>query len=131
MTRDGWRIDRGFDLDGFLARPLVARVATAGPAVRPVWFLWEEDSFWWLTGSWASLAHDVAVDAAVAVVVDSCDLATGEVLQVRATGRAQIVAFDPARARRKLSRYLGAREEQWDARFSGTFQDESARFVRL
>ena len=30
-----------FDVDEFLAQPLVARVATNGPTVRPVWFLWE------------------------------------------------------------------------------------------
>ncbi len=40
-----------FDLDVFLEQPLVARLATAGPLIRPVWFLWEEKAFWWLTGS--------------------------------------------------------------------------------
>jgi hypothetical protein len=33
-----------FDVAAFLAKPLVARVATAGPTARPVWFLWEEGS---------------------------------------------------------------------------------------
>jgi hypothetical protein len=28
-----------FDINNFLAQPLVARVATNGPTVRPVWFL--------------------------------------------------------------------------------------------
>jgi hypothetical protein len=32
-----------FDVDTFLAQPLIARVAAAGPSVRPVWYLWEED----------------------------------------------------------------------------------------
>lgn len=36
------RIDVGFDIEGFLAEPLVARVAAAGPSVRAVWFLWED-----------------------------------------------------------------------------------------
>ncbi|GHA04301.1 hypothetical protein [Streptomyces purpurascens] len=35
-----------FDVDAFLRRPLTARLATNGPTVRPVWFLWEEDAFW-------------------------------------------------------------------------------------
>jgi hypothetical protein len=40
---------RDFDIDSFLARPLTARLATARPAVRPVWYLWEESLFWILT----------------------------------------------------------------------------------
>ncbi|MDP8929864.1 MAG: hypothetical protein M3O70_15165 [Actinomycetota bacterium] len=28
-----------FDLDAFLAKPLVAHIATQGPTIRPVWFL--------------------------------------------------------------------------------------------
>ncbi|MEU1944007.1 pyridoxamine 5'-phosphate oxidase family protein, partial [Streptomyces sp. NPDC020125] len=31
-----------FDVAAFLARPLVAQLATEGPRVRPVWFLWED-----------------------------------------------------------------------------------------
>jgi len=97
-----------------------------------VWFVWEEDCFWWLTGSWARLAEELGPDAEVALVVDTCDLDTGEVLQVRASGRAEIVPFDADRALRKLSRYLGPEVERWDERFtSGTFDDSSARFVRL
>ena len=42
-----------FDVEAFLAQPLLARVATAGPAIRPAWFLWEDGSFWWLTGSYS------------------------------------------------------------------------------
>ncbi len=41
-----------FDVDAFLMQPLVA-LASAGPSVRPVWFLWEEGAFWWITGSYA------------------------------------------------------------------------------
>lgn len=117
------------DVDAFLARPLVARVAAAGPTVRPVWFVWEEGAFWWLTGSWSGLEDVLAQDARVALVVDTCDLATGEVLQVTARGRAEVVPFDAARARRKLARYLGP--EPWSARFAVTFEDPSVRFVRL
>ena len=104
-------------------------MAAAGPSVRPVWFLWEEGAFWWLTGSWSRLAAVIAEDARVALVVDTCDLATGEVLQVIARGRAEVVAFDAGRARRKLARYLGP--EPWEPRFAATFTDPSARLVRL
>src|SRR5690348_15522230 len=46
-----WRSPMGDigNLDDFLARPLVARVATHGPTVQPVWYIFEERAFWWLT----------------------------------------------------------------------------------
>ena len=125
-------IDPGFDLEAFLARPLVARVATSGPTIRPVWYLWEGGCFWWLTGRWARLSELLSEDPHVALVVDTCDLDTGRVLQVIASGDAEIVPFDPDRARRKLARYLGPDERLWNERFlTGTFEDPSTRFTRL
>ncbi|WP_308377862.1 pyridoxamine 5'-phosphate oxidase family protein [Streptomyces sp. ISL-98] len=106
-----------FDIDAFLARPLTARIATDGPTVRPVWFLWEEGAFWILTGPWGGLFHRVSCDPEVAFVVDECDVATGAVRQVTARGRAELVPFDVPRGRRKLVRYLGMDESQWDKRF--------------
>lgn len=49
------RLRRDFDIDAFLEQPLIARLATVGPTVRLVWFLWERQAFWWLTGSWSAL----------------------------------------------------------------------------
>jgi len=121
-----------FDVDAFLAQPLVARLAAAGPTVRPIWFLWEDAAFWWLTGGWSRIPALLERDPAVSLVVDTCDLSTGRTLQVTASGRAEVVAFDPARARRKLVRYLGSDEDRWDERFrSGTFDDPSTRWARL
>src|SRR6266542_938470 len=104
-------------IERFLARPLVARIATAGPTVRPVWYLWEDGAFWILTGPWSRLPEHVRRDPAVAIVVDVCDLATGEAVQVIAKGRAELLPFDTARGFRKLSRYLGTDEAAWDLRF--------------
>lgn len=125
-----WTVEPGFDLDGFLTQPLVAHVATAGPTVRPVWFLWEERSFWWLTGSWSRLEAILSRDPRVALVVDTCELASGRVLQVIAAGQAAVVPFEPERAQRKLARYLGPNESCWDReRFA--LDDATTRFVRL
>jgi hypothetical protein len=126
------RIDEGFDLDGFLAQPLVARVAARGPSILAVWFLWEDGAFWWLTGGWSRLSATLKADPSVALVVDTCDLATGEVLQLSAEGEAEIYQLDSGRARRLLRRYLGADESRWPERFkSGTFHDPTTRLIRL
>lgn len=106
---------RDFDVDTYLAEPRVGHVATAGPTVVPIWFLWEEGAFWWLTGPWSRLPERLATDAAAALVVDSCDLVVGEVRQVRARGQAEVVDYDPDRAHRKLSRYLGSDTSTWDS----------------
>ncbi|MHC5257986.1 pyridoxamine 5'-phosphate oxidase family protein [Streptomyces sp. UC4497] len=111
-------------MDTFLRQPLTGRLATGGPTVRPVWFLWEDGAFWVLTGPWARLFDRVKDDPQVALVVDECDVATGRVQQVIARGRAELVPFDVARGRRKLVRYLGADEAQWDERFVGYLYDE-------
>ena len=69
-----WTVDDGFDLDGFLGQPLVARVATVGgtgPSVRPLWYLWEGRAFWWLTGGWSRLGQLLERDPRVALVVDT------------------------------------------------------------
>ena len=112
-----------FDVDGFLAQPLTARIATAGPTVRPVWYLWEDGAFWILTGPWARLGARVREDPAVSLVVDVCDLGTGLVRQVTARGVAELLPFDVPRGRRKLARYLGPDETRWDPRFRGYLHD--------
>ncbi|MGW0578872.1 pyridoxamine 5'-phosphate oxidase family protein [Streptomyces sp. NPDC002920] len=117
-----------FDVDAFLAEPLTARLATDGPTVRPVWFLWEEGAFWVMTGPWARLPERVAKDPEVALVVDECDLATGRIRQVTARGRGELVPFDVARGRRKLTRYLGPDESLWDARFVGYLYDDTGEY---
>lgn len=122
-----------FDVDMFLALPLVARVATAAerPTVRPVWCLWEDGAFWWLTGDWSRLPGILQQDPRAALVVDTCDLDTGETRQVSARGRAEMLALDPARSYRKLSRYLGPDETTWDPRFSAYLTMTDSQLVRL
>ena len=113
-----------FDIDAFLAQPLTARVATNGPTVRPTWYLWEDDAFWILSGSWSKLPERVRADPAVTLVIDVCDIATGLVRQVNARGHAEILPFDIPRGRRKLARYLGPDEQRWDPRFRHYLHDD-------
>jgi hypothetical protein len=123
---------RDFDVDQFLARPLTARLATARPAVRPVWYLWEEEKFWILTGPWSEVPSEVLADPRVALVIDTCDLATGECLQVVTRGRGDVSPFDADRGRRKLERYLGPDLNGWDDRFRQYLSDEpEARWLTV
>jgi hypothetical protein len=115
-----------FDVDAFLSQPLTARIATNGPTVRPVWYLWEDHSFWVLTGPWAKLLDRVAADAALAITVDICDTTTGLVRQVIARGQGEVVPFDVSRGRSILSRYLGVDEARWDERFRRYLYDDPA-----
>jgi nitroimidazol reductase NimA-like FMN-containing flavoprotein (pyridoxamine 5'-phosphate oxidase superfamily) len=115
-----------FDVDQFLSQPLTARIATNGPTVRPTWFLWEDDAFWILTGTWARLPDRVRADPAIALVVDECDLTTGTIRQVIARGQAELLPFDIPRGRRKLARYLGEDETSWDERFRRYLHDDPA-----
>jgi nitroimidazol reductase NimA-like FMN-containing flavoprotein (pyridoxamine 5'-phosphate oxidase superfamily) len=119
-----------FDIEAFLAKPLVARLATNGPTIRPLWYLWEDHAFWIITGEWSSLTARLRRDPHIALVVDTCDLTTGEVLQVTATGQATIEPYDQARADRKLRRYLGAEQDQWSERFTDPANTGNA-FIRL
>ncbi|MEV4055597.1 pyridoxamine 5'-phosphate oxidase family protein [Amycolatopsis sp. NPDC049688] len=101
----------------FLARPLVARVATDGPTVRPTWYLWEDGAFWILSGPWSRLPDRIRARPRIALTVDVCELDTGVVQQIVASGNATLRPFDVERGRRKLVRYLGADEQRWDPRF--------------
>ncbi|MGH8929794.1 MAG: pyridoxamine 5'-phosphate oxidase family protein [Egibacteraceae bacterium] len=139
------------DVDEFLALPLVARVAVNGPngpTVRPVWYLYEDGIFWWLTGAYSRLGDWLKADPRASVVVDTCDLATGEVWAVTATGHAIVRPFDPELATRKLTKYLGPdastasrpgspapaggpRVDRWPDRFRQVFDDPTSNLISL
>lgn len=119
------------DVDAFLARPLVARVATDGPTLRPVWYLWEDGAFWWITDTGNVLARRIERGERLVVVVDVCDLATGEVVHVRARGTATIEPVDRERALRKFARYLGPERARWDPRFVPSLDVPTTRLARL
>lgn len=125
-------MEADFEVEPFLTQPLLARVAAAGPSVRSVWFLWEDGAFWWLPGDWSRLPSILKADPRVALVVDTCDLRSGEVLQLSAEGEAEIYQLDTGRACRILQRYLGSDASRWPERFkSGTFHDPATRLIRL
>ena len=91
------------DVDAFLQRPLVARVATDGPTLRPLWYLYEQPTFYWLTDTANFLHRAVLAGRPLVLVVDVCDIETGEVIHVRARGGGEIVPVDRDRAMKKFA----------------------------
>jgi hypothetical protein len=127
-------VGSGFDLAGFLRRPLIARLATIsdnGPRVRPIWYVFDEAGFWWITGRWSSIDATLRRDPRVELVVDTCDLESGEVLQVRARGRAELQPFDRERAQAWGERYMGPDRARWGRFQLEVFEDPSSRFALL
>ncbi|HXW33589.1 MAG TPA: pyridoxamine 5'-phosphate oxidase family protein [Acidimicrobiales bacterium] len=105
------------DVQAFLERPLTAHLATVGPNVRPVWFLWEDGAFWVISGPWSKASGEIQRDPHVILSVDVCNLYTGETKQISARGEAELLPWDQQRAWRLLRRYLGDDANGWDDRF--------------
>lgn len=119
------------DINTFLQRPLVARIATNGPTLRPVWYLYDAPFFYWLTDTANFLHRAVIAGERLVLVVDVCDIATGEVVHVRARGFAEIIPVDRERAMRKFARYLGVDQSAWDPRFLPSLDLASTRMCRF
>jgi hypothetical protein len=119
------------NIEAFLQRPLVARVATNGPTLRPVWYLYEESTFYWLTDTANVLHGAVQRGQRLVLVVDECDISTGEVVHVRARGFGEIIPVDRDRAIRKFARYLGADQSTWDPRFVPSLDLPSTRMCQF
>jgi hypothetical protein len=109
------------DLSEFLRRPLfcfLAQHSPSGPRVSPLWFLWEDGSVWLI-----AMLNDRSYPARVrefpssALAVVDFDPATGRIEHVGMRGTATVEPFDPERADRLLTKYLGPDRAAWDERF--------------
>lgn len=119
------------DIDAFLRRPLTARVGTNGPTLRAVWYIFEAGEFWWLTNTATFLHKAIERGEPLVIAVDVCDITTGEVVYVRARGRAELRPVDRQRALRKFARYLGQEQAKWDPRFVASLDDPTSRMARM
>lgn len=103
-----------FDLDAFLAEPLIANLATNGPTVRPMDYQWEDGAFWIICGPWARLFERIKKDPMIALVIEVSEYDRGgRILQVMASGSVEITPYDIPRAHRMLTRYHGPDSGQW------------------
>jgi len=110
-----------FDLDAFLAQPLMAHLATAseaGPRDSPVWFLWEDGAIW-LVGN------------TCAVGIVQFDLARGLLRHVGIRGVGAVERLDHDRLKRLLRRYLGDDETAWNRDFNASVIDRLELMIRI
>ena len=136
------RILRGtggeYDLDEFLARPLLAVVSTSSPAgarASAAWFLWEEGAIWTIVEEGRNTLQDrVMTDGRVSAAVVDFRPREGLLQHVSIRGLASVEPFDDARGSRLLTRYYRFLDG-----YSAALNDETGkvrgsrpmRFVRL
>jgi nitroimidazol reductase NimA-like FMN-containing flavoprotein (pyridoxamine 5'-phosphate oxidase superfamily) len=112
-------VDSDFDIDAFLAKPLMAHLATsspAGPSETPVWFLWEDGPLWMIASSSSSFPKRLGEQPRAAVGIVDFDLERGYLRHVGFRGTATIEPMDVERHKRLVGRYLG-NEPQWSGWF--------------
>ena len=108
-----------------MARPLFAHLATAsehGPR-ETIWITGNR-----LTDSFPSR---IELEPRCAIGIVNFEVATGLVQHVGMRGLARLEPHDGERMVRLLTRYMGERQELWDARFVEILDDEDYVFVRF
>jgi hypothetical protein len=122
-----------FDLEEFLARPLYAHLAHQtedGPRESPVWFFWDGRSAWIIGGT--SFPANLKREPRCALGIVDWRPATGLSQHVGIRGRAEVLPFDPDKARAVFRKYFGPDEADWDPRFDDTFSANPAlELVRI
>lgn len=127
-------IERDFDIEGFLSRPLFAHLATArknGPCETPVWSLWEAGALWMIASSSSSFPKRLAQDGRAAIGIVDFDRERGFLQHLGLRGFAAIMPMDPDRRTRLVRRYLGS-EDGWNPWLNESviqLQDVLVRFI--
>jgi nitroimidazol reductase NimA-like FMN-containing flavoprotein (pyridoxamine 5'-phosphate oxidase superfamily) len=103
------------ELDAFLAEVRLAHLATVDgqglPRVRPVWFLWENGTFWFTTRiRQRHTGRDWVDGGEVSVSIASDDQPYRAVI---ATGQPEVVGRDERLMSAISSRYIGERGRRW------------------
>ncbi len=126
-------LERDFEIDAFLQRPLFAHLATVseeGPCESPIWFLWEDNALWFIADERSSYAKRLEKDPRAAVGIVDFDLKRGLLQHVGMRGTVHLLPMDKERLTRFLERYLGP-ESEWDAWFKQHVIDHQSRMIRF
>src|SRR6266853_3303009 len=127
-------MDRDFDIDAFLKKPLFAHLATmsdTGPRESPVWFSWEAGALWIVGSKRDSFPERIRREPQCAVGIVEFDLPRGLLRHVGMRGTGTVAELDRPRLHRLLSRYLGSDEALWNQRFRATVIDRLDLMVRI
>jgi nitroimidazol reductase NimA-like FMN-containing flavoprotein (pyridoxamine 5'-phosphate oxidase superfamily) len=127
-------MNRDFDIDCFLQKPLFAHLATmsdAGPRNSPVWFLWEAGALWIVGTSRDSFPKRIRREPRCAVGIVEFDLSRGLLRHVGIRGTGTVEQLDRGRLHRLLSRYLGADQAAWNPRFRATVIEGLDLMIRI
>jgi hypothetical protein len=115
-----------FELDEFLSRPLYAQLAHGsehGPRESPVWFHWDVRALWVIGGT--SFPENLKRDPRCAIGIVDREPARRFSQHVGLRGRAEVLPFDHAVARRIFRKYFGLDEDRWDPRFREDIEGET------
>jgi len=122
-----------FDINEVLSKPLFAHLATAshdGPRESPLWFLWENDSLWFIGTSADSFPKRIQADGRCVVGIIDFDLTAGHLRHVGFRGNATVDKLDAERLKRFLYRYIGT-PNQWNENFKRNIIDSLDLMIRL
>jgi hypothetical protein len=123
-----------FDLETFLARPLIAHLATAsadGPRESPAWFLWEEGAVWLIGTSSDSFPKRIRLEPRCSIGFVEFALDRGVLLHVGMRGTAAVLPLSDERLHRLLRCYLGGDETKWNPLFAQTVIEKLDLMVRF
>ena len=127
-------MDYDFDIDEFLAQPLIAHLASMsqdGARESPLWFLWDDASLWLVGNSHDSFPRRLRQDPRCAIGIVEFDLASGVLRHVGIRGVAEVLPLERQRLHRLLSRYLGGDETRWDAKLRQNVIDKLDLMIRV
>ena len=122
-----------FDINDVLSKPVFAHLATAspdGPRESPLWFLWEDDSLWFIGASSDSFPKRIQADGRCAVGIIDFDLNAGHLRHVGFRGNAVVEKIDGERLLRFLHRYIGS-PNQWNKDFKKNIIDSLDLMIRF
>jgi hypothetical protein len=126
-------IEGDFDIDVFLAKPLLAHLATrdeAGVYETPAWFLWEKQALWIIASSSSSFPKRLQSDPRAAVGIVDFDLQRGFLRHLGLRGTATVQGVDLGLRTRLVCRYLGP-EDTWNQWFCSTVVDRQDVLVNF
>ncbi|MEM0350192.1 MAG: pyridoxamine 5'-phosphate oxidase family protein [Archaeoglobaceae archaeon] len=107
------------EIQEFLSKPLIARIATVGkdltPNVHPVWFLYDGEFIYISTGKFSAKVRNIIRNPKVAVVVDVSEKEGNKGVIIR--GTAEIVESEEL-SRKVLLKYLSPEDPEFQRKFT-------------